>query len=234
MTDSDAGGGPSQPPYPPPSGGYSATPPGYTPPPYAPPQPGQTQQPWDYQPPAGPGAPPGPGGFGAPGTSPLRGIKPDKRTLTIGGAIVGVVIVVIVVIIVATGGSGNSPESTVTGLIQAVTTNNGAAFCTFVPPSELSQCQSSEATLTGGSGHGQVVSQVVQGNEALVAVTGQLCAPYLATSTGSDCASNSDPTAGMPGNGVTFDQAYAAASSSGFTALSPVALEQINGKWYIN
>jgi hypothetical protein len=48
------------------------------------------------------------------------------------------------------------------------------------------------------------------------------------------CISNSDPTTGMPVNGVSFAQAFAAATSSSNTSLSPAALDQVNGTWYLD
>ena len=148
----------------------------------------------------------------------------------LGGAIA--VVVVVVVIVLAVGGSGNSPTATVNGFIQAILSNNGTAVCSYFEPAEQSSCDANSSAFKGASGNGQAVNQVIQGNKALVAVTGQLCAPFI-SSGGSDCSSNSDPSTGMPGNGVSFDQAYAAAVSSSNNGVSPVPLIEVSGKWYV-
>jgi hypothetical protein len=158
--------------------------------------------------------------------------------LTILGAAIGVVVVIVIVVVAVGGGSSNSPTDTVNGFIQAVLANNGKAVCSYFLPADQATCDASASAFHGASGHGQAVSQSIQGTEALVAATGQLCAPFISggssSTGGSDCASNSDASIGMPGNGVSFDQAYAAALNESSNALSPVALEEVNGKWYLN
>ena len=151
------------------------------------------------------------------------------------GAAVGVVVIIIVVIVVvAGGGSGNSPTATVKGFIQAVLSNNGKAVCTYFLPADQAQCNQGSSIFHGASGNAQIQSSVTQGNEALVAVTGQLCAPFVSGGSGTnDCASNSSATAGMPGNGVSFAQAFAASQNESNTTLSPVPCEEVNGKWYL-
>jgi hypothetical protein len=232
------GGTPTSPPYAQPGGApdpYSQ--PG-TPPPYTPPGPEQAGAPWSYQAPQAPGAPPAPG-FGAPPYTPAAGSRgPNKRTLTIAGAAVAVVVVIIVIVVAVGGGSGNQPTDTVNGFIQASLSNNGRAVCSYFLPADQAACDASASALKGASGSVKSDSQVIQGNEALVSVTGRICAPYISggssSTGGTDCASNSDPSTGMPGNGVSFDQAYAAATSESNNSLSPVPLELVNGKWYLN
>lgn len=152
------------------------------------------------------------------------------------GAAVGVVVILIVVIVVVVGGgSGNSPTNTVNGFVQAALANNGTAVCTFFPPADQTQCDAGSSIFHSATGSAQVVNQVIQGNEALVAVTGRICAPFISgTSGGNDCASNSVPSTGMPGNGVSFDQAFTASQSESNNSLSPVPCEELNGKWYLD
>lgn len=262
--DSQGGNGnPGQPPYgdpyaqpgsqpPPPYGQPGSPPPPYTqpgsvpdpyaqpagtPPPYVPPGSDQGAG-WSYQTPQGPGGPPGTG-FGAPPYSPAPGggvRLPNKKMLTILGGAIAVVVVIVVIVVAVGGGSGNSPTATVNGFIQAVLSNNGKAVCSYFLPADQAACDNEASAFKGASGNGQAVSQAIQGNEALVSITGQICAPYITGGSGSsgDCGSNSDASTGMPGNGVTFDQAYAAAVSSSNNGLSPVPLEEVNGKWYLN
>ena len=173
-------------------------------------------------------APPPYGSFGAPGASPSARRLPNQRILLIGGAAVVVVVVLVVVIVLVTGGGGSSPTATTNQFIQAVLSNNGAKVCSLVIPSDLAACQQKEGDFTGASGSGQVVNQVIDGTEALVSVTGKVC-----FGGSSNCESNSDASSGMPGNGVTFDQAFSNATSPDFDGLSPTALEEINGTWYV-
>jgi hypothetical protein len=139
----------------------------------------------------------------------------------IGGGVAAVVLV-IVLIVVLVGGGGTA---TVNSFISALLANNGTQVCSLVVPAQQSSCTASQ--FTGITGHAQVVNQVIQGSEALVAVTGQYCV-------NGQCISNSDPTTGMPVNGVSFAQAFAAATSSSNTSLSPAALDQVNGTWYLD
>jgi hypothetical protein len=250
MTDSEGGGS-----------GNPQQPPGSAPPPYSPPGSDQTDSAWGYQaptppspygsqgaqspppppyagqqaapPPYGNQQPPPPyGQFGAPGNAPSARKLPNPKVMAIGGAAVAVVVVVIVVVVLVTGGSGNSPTNTANEFIQAVLSNNGAKICSLYIPSEQSACRQEEASFKGATGNGQVVNQAVQGDEALVSITGQLCAPYIGSGS-NDCESNNNATAGMPGNGVSFDQAYSNATNPDTANLSPAPLQEVNGTWYV-
>jgi hypothetical protein len=222
----------SQPGSPPP---YSQ--PGGNPPPYGQPS-GGTPPPY-----AAPGADPSwspgqPGqGFGAPAYPPDAGARAanNKKLAMIGAAVGVVVILVIVIVVVAGGGSGNSPTATVNGFIQAALANNGKAVCSYFPPADQAECNAGSSIFHNATGSAQVDSSVTQGTEALVSVTGRICAPFISGSSGgSDCASNSNASAGMPGNGVSFDQAFAASQNESNTTLSPVPVEELNGKWYLD
>ena len=161
--------------------------------------------------------------YGFPTPAPARG-RPDNRTLAIIGGGVAAVVLVIVLIVVLVGGGGNSPTTTMNSFINALLSNNGTQVCALVVPSQQSTCSPSD--FTGITGHAQVASQVIDGDEALVAVTGQVCIQ-------GQCSSNSDASSGMPGNGVTFAEAFANATSSS-AGISPAALELVNGTWYID
>jgi hypothetical protein len=253
---------PPPPPYseptaspPPPYSQPGSTPPPYSqpgtvPPPYS--QPGGNPPPYGqpsggapapYAPPGSEQAPPSwssgqPGqGFGAPAYPPNAGtrVANNKRLALIGAAVGVVVILVVVIVVVAGGGSGNSPTATVNGFIQAALANNGKAVCSYFPPADQAECNAGSSVFHSATGSAQVNSSVTQGTEALVSVTGKICAPFISGSSGgSDCASNSNASAGMPGNGVSFDQAFAASQNESNTTLSPVPVEELNGKWYLD
>jgi hypothetical protein len=249
MTDSESGGG-YQPPPPP---GGTGQPPGSVPPPYAPPTPDETDSTWGQQAPAStphpygaPSAPPygqppastyGSSGYPTPAPLPSGRKRPSNRALSIAGVALVVVVVIVVAGIVAGGGSsGPDPSATVTKFIQAVATNDGAAICPlYLPGPYQSECKKDQANFKGAVGTAQVVSQVVQGDEALVSLTGRVCAPYLAATDDpeQDCEVNSTASSGMPSSTVTFAQAFASATSAEFTGLSPAACEELNGTWYV-
>jgi hypothetical protein len=158
----------------------------------------------------------------------------NTKTLGIIGAAV-VVVIVVIVVAVSGGGSSNGATDAVNGFVSAVLSNNGEAVCQYFSPSTQSECLAHKSLFTGASGHASVTGSAIQGTQALVSITGELCAPYVSGgSGGNDCASNSDGNLGMPVNGVSFSAAFAAAQNESANALSPVPLEEINGKWYLD
>jgi hypothetical protein len=72
---------------------------------------------------------------------------------------------------------------------------------------------------------------IVVGKEALVGVTGHICAPS------SPCVSNANPNLGIPSSTSQFAAAYrtavASGTSSGNTVMSPLPCNEIGGKWYV-
>ena len=131
----------------------------------------------------------------------------------------------------ATPGYG-SPEDAVDGFYQGELAGDWAAVCSYVTPSAQAPC------LAGTSGQGAATGQVTVGqamisdNEALVSVTGSICAPS------SPCVTNSDPSLGMPPSLSQFPADYQTAvansTSGSTTVISPMPCSQINGKWYVN
>jgi hypothetical protein len=69
-------------------------------------------------------------------------------------------------------------------------------------------------------------------HEALVSVTGNICAPS------SPCVSNTDPATGMPNSPSEFATDYQAAvassTSDSSTSMSPMPCSQVNGQWYVD
>lgn len=78
------------------------------------------------------------------------------------------------------------------------------------------------------TGTATVGGETISGPEALVAVTGSMCSTTIG------CASNSDPSTGMPNSQVTFIQAYDQALNNNSSIFSPVPCIEDNGMWYIN
>jgi hypothetical protein len=122
-----------------------------------------------------------------------------------------------------------TPEDAVTGLIQAELADNDSLVCSYLVPSSQATCneQAQQQPLPPFTGSPAVAGGIISGSEALVSVTGTICA------SGGTCAGNSDPGQGMPDVGETFAQAYdQALSSSG--SFSPIPCIEENGMWYAN
>jgi hypothetical protein len=79
-----------------------------------------------------------------------------------------------------------------------------------------------------------VVSFVVKGDEALVAVTGKLCVSDSKYKGLTRCVSNAQPALGMPGKGLSFASAYAHTLSSSGRAFSPWPCQKTAGVWYLS
>jgi hypothetical protein len=122
----------------------------------------------------------------------------------------------------------DTPEDAVDGLIQAEMSGNWPQACSYLLPSSQSACNQQAPQLSAFTGNATVDGGVVSDSEALVAVTGSICGST------SGCASNSDPSAGMPNGQETFTQAYDQAMNNNNGSLSPVPCMQQNGMWYVN
>jgi len=140
----------------------------------------------------------------------------------------------------AGGGGGvsaghGSPKAAVEGFLTALQTGNGgSSWCAYINPSDLQQCQEGAAsvaiTITGTFSLG---NQVIQGTQALVAVTGNLCVhDEEDTTTTIDCSSNSNANAGLPPGAGSFSEAYSNASGSNGSTTAPCV--EVNGSWYID
>ena len=127
-----------------------------------------------------------------------------------------------------------SPADAVDGFYQSELAGDWAAVCSYVTPSAQSLC------LAGTSGQGAATGTVHVGtmvigpgnHEALVSVTGNICAPS------SPCVSNTDPATGMPNSPSEFATDYQAAvassTSDSSTSMSPMPCSQVNGQWYVD
>jgi len=127
-----------------------------------------------------------------------------------------------------------SPADAVDGFYQSELAGDWAAVCSYVTPSAQSLClagTSGQAAATGTANVGTMVNSA-DGNEALVSVTGSICAPS------SPCVSNSDASLGMPSSPSQFAADYQAAvantTSDSSTSMSPMPCSQIGGKWYVD
>lgn len=118
----------------------------------------------------------------------------------------------------------DTPQDAVAGVFDAELSGRWSQLCTYLSPTKRSSCVSLSSTPTG---HLTVGGAVISGDLALVKVTGTICM------TGNGCASNTNPSTGMPTRSKTFRQAYENALN-GSSTFSPVPCIKINGTRYVN
>lgn len=129
-----------------------------------------------------------------------------------------------------------SPEAAVDGMLISLMTGHSTAWCTYFNPSDTRECQQDstevELDITGSY---SIKSQVIQGAEALVSLTGNLCFHGNASGTTLlQCATNSNPSTGMPPGAGSFSRTYTATANAPSDSLSPVPCIEVNRRWYVN
>lgn len=131
----------------------------------------------------------------------------------------------------------SSPQAVWAGVLQGLVTGDTGLVCQYAEPDEQSLCVlslSGETVTPNGPLH--VGHVVVQGSQAIVSMTGNVCISD-GDPAASVCGANQNPSEGLPTAGVTFDQAYSASINSSpdpkVPAFWTLACDELNGKWYI-
>ena len=134
----------------------------------------------------------------------------------------------------ASPGDG-SPGGSLLGALTSAEAGDFAKFCSYLPPSQQGGCNSTLSGVPAASLKTEmptyknvvVTYTAIDGNEALVGVTGTICDPNQTPS----CISNSDPAAFFD-SGKPFPTLWSesVANSSSYT---PAPMTKVNGKWYI-
>ena len=141
----------------------------------------------------------------------------------------------------ANGGSSTaqpghgSPSAAVIGFLTDLKAG-GDSWCSYIDPSDQKTCQEgSQEVDIKLNGNFSIGNNVVQGEQALVAVTGNLCLSESGdvTTPTTECEGNSDPNAGLPPKAGTFSQAYSTAVNSSNEDTTVPCIE-VNGNWYVN
>jgi hypothetical protein len=134
----------------------------------------------------------------------------------------------------ASPGDG-SPGGSLLGALTAAEDADYAKFCSYFSPAEQDNCNSmysgvpaaSLKTEMPTSKNVAVTYTAIDGDEALVNVTGTICDPNQTPS----CISNSDPEAFFDsGKPFTTLWSESVANSSTYT---PAPMTKVNGKWYM-
>ena len=122
---------------------------------------------------------------------------------------------------------GATPQDVATAFIAALQTPDPSTFCaTYAVSDQVSSCKS-DLSQAGATAKGLAVGNVqIEGNQAVVNITGTFCQ-------GAQCASNSDPNAAMS-DGTSFSDAFATANDPNSANASPfsAAAVLVNGRWY--
>lgn len=125
-----------------------------------------------------------------------------------------------------------SPAAAATGFLEEASAAKTAEACTYVLPTQISECTQALAAgraLSVRNLHTGAVSVV--GDRALVTAMGTLCT-YRASKI---CFSNSDANKGQPTALVTFSEAYTAVESGSSAKNDPaVPCAMVGGQWYVD
>jgi hypothetical protein len=141
-----------------------------------------------------------------------------------------------------------SPQATLTGDVQNIESGQLLADCSYVEPSEQSQCKSSINSVEASLGPSALASAAgtatnfgigytaIHGDEALVGTTGTFCSSDSGSSGSSpSCFTNTDPAA-IFSSGKSFatlwSEANSSQSSSDAYSLAPCI--EVGGKWYLD
>ena len=130
-----------------------------------------------------------------------------------------------------------SPQAVVTAYVHTLDSRNFAGACGYAVPSDQAACESSiaengnqHAMPPGDSYNGFAVGYtLIDGHQALVGATGQLCVLTQAQT----CVGNSDPAAVLD-SGKSFAALWTRAVDAPSDAYSPIPCVQVNGTWYLD
>jgi hypothetical protein len=128
-----------------------------------------------------------------------------------------------------------SPGGVVLGLVGAEESGDYAKACSYEEPSVQSECSSSVSQLTAAQLKSAmpvpkniaVTYTAIDGDEALVGITGTICSPDETPS----CYTNSDPAA-IFDSGKSFAELWSEAVAADSNSYSLATLTKISGKWY--
>jgi hypothetical protein len=126
----------------------------------------------------------------------------------------------------------DSPKAATAGYLAGLAGNN-ATICSYVEPSEQSDCSADTSQVHFKvTGSYAIANEVVQGSEALVALTGHVCIVISETTTTQECHQNSDPNSGLPTSAGAFADAYQNSLNS--STSNTQACIEVDGSWYVN
>lgn len=121
-----------------------------------------------------------------------------------------------------------SPTSAVAGFVGNMMRHRPSAACNYGVPADHGICAIAVEAMyiLGGkiTGGWTVGHAITAGNRAIVDVEYEACL-------GSDCVSNTNPNAGLPGSGTSFNTAFRQALANFDYATDCV---RVHGRWYVD
>jgi hypothetical protein len=130
-----------------------------------------------------------------------------------------------------------SPQGVVTAYVRALDSRNFTGACGYTVPADQAACEAEIAD--NGSQHAMppddtyngfsVGYTLIDGRQALVGATGQLCVLTQAQT----CVSNSDPAAVLD-SGKSFAALWTQAMDALSGAYSPIPCVRVSGTWYLD
>lgn len=130
------------------------------------------------------------------------------------------------------GGSASpghgSPEQAVAGALQADLAGDYSQACSYMIPSGQGECHQQVANTPSLTGSYHIVGQVVEGDKALVFVTGTAC------NGPGDCFGNSDTSIGDANSPSRFDIYYGYYAPGDSGNFSPFSCIKVGSLWYLN
>ena len=134
----------------------------------------------------------------------------------------------------APSGSGSaapghgSPEQAVAGALQADLAGDYSQACSYMIPSGQAECHQQVANTPSLTGSYHIVGQVIEGDRALVFVTGTAC------NGPGDCFGNSDTSMDDASSPSVFDNYYGYYTPGDNGNFSPFSCIKVDGLWYLN
>ena len=133
-------------------------------------------------------------------------------------------------VLAAAGGHG-SPAEAVSGFFGNAFLGDWGKACGYLLPGEQGGCRQQAGGLGVFSGPVGVGRVVVSGARALVVLVGRLCVPAGVAASSPQCASNSNPSAGL-GPNISFTAAFDEALNPGPNPPPLIVCEESGGAWY--
>ncbi|MHB1773405.1 MAG: hypothetical protein ACYCST_17025 [Acidimicrobiales bacterium] len=173
-------------------------------------------------------------------SDPVAGRAAGKRKRALAGAVAALVVALALICAVVAGSPASgvsaghgSPADAVTGFLDAfLVQTDASAACAFVVPDEQRLCSADVGYMSGGSyGKFEISAVDMQGTQALVGITGRICGALSSGQGAAGCTTTSNPRAGFPRRGRSFQQAYVAAISAS-SRTEPCS--EVGGLWYVN
>jgi hypothetical protein len=121
-----------------------------------------------------------------------------------------------------------SPEQVVAAALQAALAGDYSQACSYMVPSGQGECDQQVANTPSLTGSYHIVGQVIEGDKALVFVTGTAC------NGPGDCFGSSNTSMGDASSPSGFDSYYGYYAPGDSGNFSPLSCIKVGSLWYLN